>query len=631
MGSMDGVVRRPPFSGAACALLLAGCPGTDSGTSPGLGTSGEDGSSTLSPPTSASSSASDSTSAGTEVSTTNAPTSGTTAATTTVGSSGDDSTSTGDGTPSIPPAEDPGPPGFPQIVDVLTVAVRTSDVSNAGTDANQISICVTETDCQRLNIPDVDDFRRGEIDVYHFPGLGVNRDDIDRVELRSVNGSDAWRPACVEVRLDGEPVHCQDDIEVWMGNENEELGSWIDPGGVTEDCETCYPSKLTHGPMQGALGEDTNRLWVRTEATRPVGLKMGLEPNLDDAPVVAWAYPRPQDDFTAVLEVPQVPAGVDWYYDVEIDGQPMGLGAEPIRMAPSAGTPTAFNFAFGSCSRDVEQPIFTAIEARDPELFLFVGDNHYANSNNLEAVRWFYRRFRKVPPRAALLSHTPTLATWDDHDFVGNNTDGSDPLKANALQAFSEYWANESYGTDSIPGVFHRYGYGDVEFFFVDDRYHRNVEADSMLGTAQREWVVAALSESAATFKFLVAGSVWTEHGSTDSWAAYLTERDQLFDAIEAEAIEGVVLLSGDIHRSQMRWIDPPGDGYPLLELTSSPLATGPGNCANQPDWEYCYEGNSFIEVAVDTTIGDPSVLAIIRDEAGTSLFELETSLSQLQ
>lgn len=574
-----------------------------------------------------------STTASTDASTTtNEPTTNEPAtATATVGATTDAPTTTGEEMPSIPPAEDPGPPDFPQIVDVLTVAVRTSDVTNAGTDSNAISVCLTATDCRQLNIPDVNDFRRGEIDVYHFEGFGVARDDIDRVELRSENGVDAWRPACVEVRLDGEPVHCQDDIEVWMGSENEELASWIDPGGVTEDCDTCYPSKLTHGPMRGALGSDTTRLWVRTEATRPVGLKMGLEENLDDAPVVAWAYPRPQDDFTAVLEVPQVPAGLDWHYELEIDGVPMGLDAPPIQTAPSPGTPVNFHFAFGSCSRDLEQPIFTAIDATDPALFLFVGDNHYANSNNLEAVRWAYRRFRKLPPRAALLAHTPILSTWDDHDFVGNNTDGTDPLKYNALQAFSEYWANPSYGTDATPGVFHRYAYGDVEFFFVDDRYHRNVETDSMLGAAQRDWIITALGESSATFKFLVSGSVWTEHGSSDSWAAYLTERDQLFDAIEDQAIDGVVLLSGDIHRSQIRWIDPTGEGYPLLELTSSPLATGPGNCANQPDWEDCYEGNSFIEVNVDTTVPNPTLHAIIRDELGGSVAEIETDLQQLQ
>jgi alkaline phosphatase D len=552
-------------------------------------------------------------------------------ATTSSGSGPSDGSSTGPGEPGLPPVPDPGPPDFPEVIDYLTIAVRTADSQNAGTDNNALSVCITATDCRRLDIADVDDFRIGEIDVYHFAGMNVSRADVDRIELRSADGVDAWRPACVEVRFDGEPVHCENEIDVWLGNDAGETESWIDPAGLHEDCTTCYPSPLTHGPMRGAIDHDRTRIWIRTEATRGVGLRMSSEPDLTDAPVVAWAYPRPADDFTAVLEVPDVPGDTAWHYGLQVDGELLDLSTHPLSMPPAPGTPVSMSFAFGSCARLEDQPIFTLIEQLEPDLFLFVGDNHYANSNDLEAVRWFYRRDLANPPRAAFVERTPTIATWDDHDFVGNNTDGTDPLKTNSLQAFTEYWANPSYGTEETPGVFTIHRYGDLDFILVDDRYYRNLEADSMLGSAQRQWLIESLAASTATFKFVVSGSVWTEHGSSDSWAAFLDERNEIFDAVRERSIAGIVLMAGDIHRSQMRWIEPVGGGYPLPELTSSPLANTFGNCAGQPDWLSCVEDNSFILVDVDTTAADPMLHAVLYDHAGVEQFELMVTRSQLQ
>lgn len=549
---------------------------------------------------------------------------------TSTGSAQSESTSTGEALPTIPPAPQPPPPVFPDVVETVSVAVRTSDLDSAGTLTNEIELCLTESDCYPLDIDEVDDFRVGSTDVYHFYDLALPRDAIDRVEIRSTNGPDAWRLACVEVRLDGEPVHCRDEIEEWIGTDPSDTTVWTDPDPLGPGCSTCYDSELTHGPMLGALDNDTARVWVRTDATRRVGLRMGATPDLSDAPVVAWAYPSPEDDFAAQLEVSDLPPDVDWYYDIEIDGALQGRDDPPLRAPASPGTPVQATFAFGSCSRDEIQPIFLALDNLAPDAFFFVGDNHYANSSDLQTVRWHYRRFRGHPPRARFLSHTPTIATWDDHDYTGNNTTGVVPLKANSLRAFTEYWANRSYGDGVTEGVFSRYSYGDIDFFLIDDRYHRALEDGSMLGSAQRTWLINELAASEATFKFIISGSVWSEFGSaTDSWAAYLDERDAIFAAIAAQDVSGVVLVSGDIHRSLIRWVDTI-DGPSFLELTSSPLATNTSPCSVQPGFEYCYEGNSFIAIDVDTTVADPTLVATVHDEVGTVLWELSTSLAEL-
>ena len=153
---------------------------------------------------------------------------------------------------------------------------------------------------------------------------------------------------------------------------------------------------------------------VSADATRLVGLRIGTSEDLADAPVVDWVYPTVADDFTAVLHARIL--RLTYYYRIEVDGD-ASQTVRNIRTAPAAETPTRLRIGLGSCSRLDDQPIFNSIFAQQPDLFLFMGDNHYANTHHLDALRWHYRRFRNLPERAALLANVPTMATWDDHDF----------------------------------------------------------------------------------------------------------------------------------------------------------------------------------------------------------------------
>jgi alkaline phosphatase D len=97
-----------------------------------------------------------------------------------------------------------------------------------------------------------------------------------------------------------------------------------------------------------------------------------------------------------------------------------------------------------------------------------------------------------------------------------------------------------------------------------------------MLGRAQLEWLKAKLKESVAIFKIIVSGSGWSRSKGEggDSWAAFLHERDGLFNFIRDNDIAGVVLLSGDSHIGELNvipWSE--RGGYDLYDLVSSPLA----------------------------------------------------------
>ncbi len=384
------------------------------------------------------------------------------------------------------------------------------------------------------------------------------------------------------------------------------------------------------GPMLGAIEPDLARVWVRSDATRAVSLQVTSGESLSEAPVVAWAYPSPLEDFTTVLEAGELVPDTNYLWGVSIDGELKASGS--LRSAPPRGEPGRTTLAFGSCTKHEVQPIFDSLAELEADLFFFLGDNHYANSDDLPSLRQAYRWSRERPARAAFLATTPILATWDDHDFTGNNTDGTEPGKQAALQAFVENWANPSYGLPDLPGVFFRTSYRDVDFFFLDDRYYRGFE-DSMLGAWQQDWLTAELLESSATFKVLVNGSQWTLQGSSDSWASFEAARESLFDRIRDERIDGVVLLSGDVHRSEFRSIPRVSAGaYDLPELTSSPLANSNSDCRGESEELACHDaGSYFVSVELDTSAADPLLSARIHDVYGEVLDEWLISHSELQ
>lgn len=533
------------------------------------------------------------------------------------------------GASALPEAPRPPDPTFPEAIGTLSVVLRTADSEGAETD-DPVEICLRSDTCMPLSMRQENPFERGQIDVFHVE-VDLPRSEISEVRLRG--GDDAWRPECLELRFDGEPVYCNDSIDA-------ELGEWSDPDGLHETCTSCQRGVLTHGPVQGVHESTRARVWVRTDASRHVGLRMSETGEIEAGPIVAWAIPEPEDDFTATLLVDGLEPDREYRYRVEIADW---IGeAHTLRTAPASNA--SVDLAFGSCSLHLAQPIFQTILDADPDAFVFLGDSHYGDAAYLETHRWRFRRFRNVPERAALFAERPILTTWDDHDFTGNNSDVTCLGVDDAIRAWREWWASPSYGTEDTRGVFFRQRYGAADVFMLDCRTHRpfiddprrycvpNPDAtstpieDGILGPGQEAWLLDELGASDAPFKLLVCGSQWTERGTLDSWASFVPARDRLFDRIDAAGIEGIVLVSGDIHRSSIRRISRPR--YDLIELTTSPLAAERGECGTDDELVSCWDdSDSYLWVHADAE----TLHAEIRDASGAPRRTIDITANDLR
>lgn len=351
-----------------------------------------------------------------------------------------------------------------------------------------------------------------------------------------------------------------------------------------------YPRSIA-GPMVGATGPDYFTVWVRASAAVPVVLEYSADRSFGNARRSEPVTPRAENEFCVVLRAAGLLPGQDYFYRLRFGDTLDRHQPLPFRTRAAPSGPASFRVGFGSCTRvqlDREQPIFDVVRQLEPDMFLWLGDNIYGDSDESQALSELYTRQRLVERLEPLLRTTPQLAIWDDHDFGYNNSDGTSPFKADALRLFRSYWANPAYGDGTTPGIWFKHGYGGVDFFFLDGRYHRDpseapdTQAKTMLGPVQKQWLKRELRASRAPFKILVSGGGWSsaERGpGGDSWAAYEHERDEIFDFIRDERIGGVVCISGDSHMGELNCIPRSAQGgYDIYDLCSSPLVQIPAN-----------------------------------------------------
>jgi alkaline phosphatase D len=365
------------------------------------------------------------------------------------------------------------------------------------------------------------------------------------------------------------------------------------PLAVAPYCAQAAPS-IMHGFADMA----TMTLWVQTERAARVAVDLAAESEPAKRRRVEGAT-RAEDDFALGLRLSGLEPGTRYRYQVLVDGKPAGepgtFATQPLWQYRT--DPPELAVAFGSCAYlndrfsrpgppwGGDYGIFDAIAARAPDLMLWLGDNVYFREpewTSLEGMSARYRAYRAAPELRRLLRATSHLAVWDDHDFGPNDADGSFTMKGAALEAFKRYWANPSYGLPRLPGVFGTVALGDVDFFLLDNRFHRfpnrypPVAEKAMFGAAQLEWLKQALVASRATFKVIVAGGqFWNRRNRYESFGNFPAEQRALAEWLTERKIEGVLFLSGDRHFSELLRVERPGT-YPIYEFTSSPLTAGP-------------------------------------------------------
>lgn len=364
---------------------------------------------------------------------------------------------------------------------------------------------------------------------------------------------------------------------------------------------------LEAGPMLGYVEMQEANLWIQT--TEPVSFEIKYwKKNNDQTPKQSFSNKtRASDSNTAHVKLPNLDYGTTYRYELYLNDKRVSLSYDTEfttqqlwqwrKAAPD------FTVALGSClyinDKKYDRPgepygkgvgILEEIQEQEPDIMLWLGDNVYYREPDFYSksrMDYRYQDARNTPEMQPLLAEAINLATWDDHDYGPNNSDRSYRLREESLDIFKRYWANPGYGISGTKGVFTKYNYSDVEFFFMDDRYHRapnelDKRDKAFFGKAQLQWLKDSLLGSNATFKIIVVGNQVTNkmHGN-ESLYAFGHEYHELMNFLKREEVPGVIFVSGDRHFTELLKTER-GRDYPLYEFTSSPLSSGTYNTLNE-------------------------------------------------
>ncbi|MGF1483518.1 MAG: alkaline phosphatase D family protein [Opitutales bacterium] len=237
--------------------------------------------------------------------------------------------------------------------------------------------------------------------------------------------------------------------------------------------------------------------------------------------------------------------------------------------------------AFGSCNdQDDPQPFWPVVEAAGPDLWIWLGDNIYADTRDLTLFRKKYALQSAVPEYARFRENVPIIGTWDDHDF-GENDAGSEYPHREAAQALALDFLDEPPDSPrrTQAGLYASYRFGpegqQVQVILLDTRYHMTTPAkdSTLLGEAQWAWLEARLNEVPAEITILGSSiQVVSDEHPWESWARHPHERARLVKTLAKSGREGVFFISGDRHIHELSCWRKAGLGYPLYDLTSSGL-----------------------------------------------------------
>jgi alkaline phosphatase D len=392
---------------------------------------------------------------------------------------------------------------------------------------------------------------------------------------------------------------------------------------------------ITHGPFIGHLTARSAQVWARSEDATELRLTVRDWQGRLASSVTASS--TPSNDGCLVWHIKNLRPATRYQLQILRSGQKLIAGNDHFFTTPQRNSAHAIQLAFASCARvdDSSSAVWRRIQSVDPEAVVLLGDTPYIDTTELAEQRRRYREFNGVTDFQKLFSHRSLYATWDDHDFGRNDTDGNLPGKENSRRAFIEYHANPSYGNGST-GIYSRFRRGPVEVFLLDTRYFAATEPSpfdsdkpSLLGRHQWDWLLDGLETSTAAFKVVACGMIWNgavRPGKQDHWATYPHERQALFDHIGRHNISGLLLVGGDIHRTRVLHHDTvKSAGYKIPELITSPVHSGVIETANALHPGLIFDAgapNVFLLISAQGKGRSASLQATFLNKDGTTLYQ---------
>lgn len=318
--------------------------------------------------------------------------------------------------------------------------------------------------------------------------------------------------------------------------------------------------------------------------------------------------------------------------------------------------------AFGSCGKTKSGlPILNLVVDHHPDLFIFLGDNVYGDTYDMEVLQNKYKKLNSLESYQNLKNTTPIIATWDDHDFGWNDAGRHYPFKEESKKIFldffeeptdSDRWNHEGIYTsyikeydgkklqiilldnrtfrDDLKPYNNEFSDNEAFFYHIDYAPYSLNSDSTFLGEEQWLWLEKQF-EKEADIRIIGSGSQFgISYNGYESWANFPNEQKRMIDLIQQKKVNGVVFLSGDVHYAEISKYES-SNIYPIYDVTASGLsskwhfATSNTNRIEGPVME-----NHFGLLTIDWKKEETSLKMEIWDELNNQRIEHTINLNKI-
>jgi len=250
--------------------------------------------------------------------------------------------------------------------------------------------------------------------------------------------------------------------------------------------------------------------------------------------------------------------------------------------------------AFGSCNQHKptdDSSIFTQIMKIKPDVWAWLGDVAYVDYKVLPMMFTYpgetkilnkFNEAKNHPAYTQFRNSTNIIGIWNSHDYGISNGGKFFQHKTLTQQLWLDFIDEPADSPRrKREGIYESYYLGGptkVKIILLDIRYSRDEESvlgheGDELGSEQWKWLEEELKNNEAKFTMIGSGTqiLPDDRIVFSSW--YVNSRQRLFDLIKKHKKSGVMLMSGDVHYSEiMKYPCRERIGYDLYEITSSGL-----------------------------------------------------------
>jgi alkaline phosphatase D len=322
--------------------------------------------------------------------------------------------------------------------------------------------------------------------------------------------------------------------------------------------------KMTDGVQSGDLQGDRAVVWSRSDRPSRMVVEWDTRSMFTNPRRVVSALADQRSDFTARVELSELPSDQAIFYRVQFEDAQSGVSSEPwfghLRSAPQQRRDLRFVWSgdtvgqgFGINPDIGGMRIYEAMRLRLPDFFIHSGDTIYADgpvpaqvvteggriwrnitteakskvAETLDEYRGAYRYNLLDDNLRRFNAEVPQIWQWDDHEITNNWSPSKQlddrykekdirVLATRGRQAFLEYAPMRVQQADNGGRIYRKLSYGPLlDVFVLDMRSYRggndaNLDEKpgpntAFLGRQQLDWLKAELRASNAQWKVIAA------------------------------------------------------------------------------------------------------------------------------